>query len=92
MSSAKHYSVITKDWPRPMEAGGIVALLVSITFGETRGYTMVVRSINEYMPLDKCEEEGCMNLKQYYNAKTTYFKYCQKRKLSPTQLNFGVSH
>jgi hypothetical protein len=33
--------------------------------------------------LDKCKEEGCMNIREYHNSKEKYFKYCLKRMLFP---------
>jgi len=40
--------------------------------------------------LDKCKEDGCMNMKEYQNSKEKYFKYCLKRTLCLWTYKWGA--
>jgi hypothetical protein len=75
-----------------MEAGGIAVVFVSMIL--TADYVEAFSGVKEECILtrllDKCKEEGCMNIKEYHNSKERYFKYCIKRKLCPYNLGPGI--
>jgi hypothetical protein len=83
MSNARPCSAMNQGWRLQMEAGGLVVVFVSIHF-RTELCPVLFWSREEFKLtwlLDKCKEEGCMNLREYHNSKEKYFKYCLKRML-----------